>query len=171
MEEPTTIPNVVEWVHACFTTTPLPYLPTLTDLKYDREDNINIEIEKKCLALTPLTCKFKSFFSKIDGSIIQCKSSSIVEALSSVGFTSMILDTLPETVLIPFKEAITACQNEPEAKWGKKLLTFVGREDVNMLLFQDGKNITTIPVLVSTTIRPQALYANNNPGTNSRSQE
>jgi anaphase-promoting complex subunit 1 len=60
-----------------------------------------------------------------------------VEALFSSGITAEVLDTLPEAIAVPLREAIVDCQAQPPASWGKELLSLVDRKDVNMLLFPE----------------------------------
>ena len=108
-------------------------------------------MEEQCLLLTPRTHLFKtlSAIAEDRSPLVRSKPASIVEAICRAGFTSHILDTLPEAISVPFREAITACQSEPAISWGKKLLTLVGREDVNMLLFSEHERLAHTSLLVS----------------------
>jgi anaphase-promoting complex subunit 1 len=58
----------------------------------------------------------------------------MVEALHDSGVTGQVLDTLPEAIMVPLREAIVDCQAQPPVSWGKHLLSLVDREDVNMSL-------------------------------------
>lgn len=81
--------------------------------------------------LTPRTLLFEQFFSTMQPgwSAVQ-----YVEALSSAGADLILLETLPESVLVPLQEAVVQSQMEPPANWSEQLLALIGREDVTMLL-------------------------------------
>jgi anaphase-promoting complex subunit 1 len=48
-----------------------------------------------------------------------------------------MLETLPEGIVAPLREAITQCQSDPMTTWDKKQLDLIGRDDVKMLLSRD----------------------------------
>jgi len=81
--------------------------------------------------LTPRTLLFSDFFASMQDN---WSSRQFVEALASAGMDNLLLETLPEAVLAPLREAIVHCQSEPPNTWSKRLLAIVGREDVNVLL-------------------------------------
>lgn len=56
-----------------------------------------------------------------------------VAKMASWGLSSSFLETLPESVAIPFRAAISSCQGQPSTSWGSDILEIVGREDVAML--------------------------------------
>jgi len=102
-------------------------LPQLARTQYA----MSLQQDTRWRDLTPRTLLFSDVFaSKQD----DWSSSHFVEALVSAGMDSLLLETLPEAVLAPFREAIAHCQSEPPTTWSKRLLAIVGREDVNMLL-------------------------------------
>ena len=83
------------------------------------------------LNLTPRTLFFAHFFSLMQA---DWSPTQYVEALSSAGVNLFLLETFPEAVLAPLREAIVHCQTEPPTWWSKTLLEIIGREDVNLLL-------------------------------------
>ena len=48
-----------------------------------------------------------------------------------------MLETLPEGIAAPLREAITQCQSDPPATWNTKQLDLIGRDDVQMLFSHD----------------------------------
>ena len=49
-------------------------------------------------------------------------------------FDNHLLDTLPEGLVLPLREAVTTCQADPSTTWDEKALRLVGRDDVRLLL-------------------------------------
>lgn len=123
----------------------MPYV-TLGDIIEPRSHSVMQGVEQWAF-LTPKTSFFWRFFSAI-GSLSDPVE--IVEALYASGGTAEVLDSLPEAVLIPLREAIVNCQSQPPVTWGANLLSLVDREDVNMLQFPDlQRGITSSSILVS----------------------
>lgn len=56
-----------------------------------------------------------------------------VAKMVSWGLSSSFLETLPESVAVSFRAAISTCQGQPSTSWGSDILEIVGREDVAML--------------------------------------
>lgn len=63
-----------------------------------------------------------------------------VELFEACGLTTRIVETLPEAVLAPIREAIIRCQSSPPTTWPLSLLKFTGRDD---LVFLSEQGITT----------------------------
>lgn len=53
-----------------------------------------------------------------------------VEAMHESGVTPSVLETLPEAILVPLRDAIVQCQGSPPSTWSQKLLDLVDRSDV-----------------------------------------
>lgn len=58
----------------------------------------------------------------------------VVELMHRCGFTADVLETLPEAVLIPLRDAISMCQARPPSTWSKELLALVHRSDIAAVL-------------------------------------
>lgn len=58
----------------------------------------------------------------------------VVELMYRCGFTVDVLETLPEAVLTPLKDAISMCQSRPPTAWTKELLALVHRSDIATML-------------------------------------
>ncbi|CAK4034225.1 Negative regulator of mitosis [Lecanosticta acicola] len=63
-----------------------------------------------------------------------------VQLLSQHMITVEILETLPESVAAPFREAIARCEKQPPTTWRSHLTHLVGREDLNI-----GNKVTKAP--------------------------
>lgn len=53
-----------------------------------------------------------------------------VEVLVQHNLSIQTLDTFPESIAAPFKEAIARCEKQPPTTWSSNLLQLVGREDL-----------------------------------------
>ncbi|RYP39610.1 hypothetical protein DL768_010699 [Monosporascus sp. mg162] len=56
-----------------------------------------------------------------------------VEAMHESGLSPFVLDTLPDAVLVPLRDAIVQCQGNPPSTWSKDLLDLVKRSDVGAI--------------------------------------
>lgn len=126
-------PAIYDWIQACLSTrTVIPFL-TLPHFVASRSESSrkNAQDFNQWNRLTPRTLLFERFFGtmKPSWSAVQ-----LVEALSSAGADSLLLQTLPEAILVPLQEAVIQSQTEPPPNWSKELLALVSREDVTMLL-------------------------------------
>ena len=60
-------------------------------------------------------------------------SESRVTKMAAWGLNSSFLETLPESIAVPFRAAISTCQGQPSTSWHSDILEIIGREDVAML--------------------------------------
>lgn len=74
---------------------------------------------------------FKRFFSSLNSTTTHAE---VVELMNQCGFTVDVLETLPEAVLTPLKDAISMCQSRPPTTWSLDLLTLVHRSDIGTVL-------------------------------------
>ena len=54
----------------------------------------------------------------------------MVQLMEEQGLTAEMMETLPEAIAAPFKDAISKCEKNPPTTWPPKLLSLVGREDL-----------------------------------------
>ncbi|KAM0584446.1 hypothetical protein ACHAP6_007371 [Verticillium nonalfalfae] len=80
--------------------------------------------------MTPRTHMFKSFFSKLRA---RNDAVGIVEAMYSSGIDVRVLETLPEAILTPLRDAIANCQARPPSSWSKDMLKLVSRSDITLM--------------------------------------
>ncbi|KAI1151644.1 hypothetical protein F4825DRAFT_349765 [Nemania diffusa] len=57
-----------------------------------------------------------------------------VEAMHQSMITNVILESLPEAILVPLRDAITQCQPNPPPEWSTEILELIDRADVNSIL-------------------------------------
>lgn len=74
---------------------------------------------------------FKRFFSSLNSTTTHAE---VVELMNQCGFTVVVLETLPEAVLTPLKDAISMCQSRPPTTWSLDLLALVHRSDIGTVL-------------------------------------
>lgn len=129
-QEPFDCPSIYDWIQASLVKRALMPFFTLPELVATRSSKSPGD-PRQWSALTPRTLLFAQFFSSMRSNWL---SAQFVEALSSAGMDTQLLETLPEAILAPLQEAIVQCQTEPPTTWSKALLAMVGREDVNTLL-------------------------------------
>lgn len=79
----------------------------------------------------PRTLMFKRFFSSLNSTTTHAE---VVELMNACGFTVDVLETLPEAVLTPLKDAISMCQSRPPTTWSLDLLSLVHRSDIGTVL-------------------------------------
>lgn len=95
----------------------------------------------------PRTFMFKKFFSSLTGATSHVQ---VVELMSKCGINVEVLETLPEAVLTPLKDAISMCQSRPPTTWSKELLALVHRSDIATML----KRHRTLQVLAINAAPP-----------------
>ena len=61
------------------------------------------------------------------------------------GIGPNMLETLPEAIAAPFKEAIARCEREPPTAWPSHLLRLVGRDDIDSERPSPGSSIARTP--------------------------
>jgi hypothetical protein len=81
--------------------------------------------------LTPKTVILTELFSYMSSA--QRSPIEIVPAMVKCGMDSQMLDTFPEGIAIPFREAIVRCQESPPTTLDKRTLELLGREDLKEL--------------------------------------
>jgi anaphase-promoting complex subunit 1 len=88
---------------------------------------------------------------------------SFVEAIHESGITNFILESLPEAILVPLRDAITQCQACPPPGWSTGLLELVNRADVDAILLPIDRHrsySTNVNVLVRAPYRPFSAATN-----------
>ncbi|KAK3938987.1 hypothetical protein QBC46DRAFT_355443 [Diplogelasinospora grovesii] len=135
LNEPPTNYCVLSWVQDHLTTNQDSDFPTLSDVHSTAYSQAVADGSRTRLwkALTPLTLMFKKLFelSKLASNPIE-----IVEAMHECGFTTQVLEKLPEAVLTPFQDIILLCQPDPPLLWSKDHLRLVNRTDMFSVLEQ-----------------------------------
>uniref|UniRef100_A0A0D2XUX7 Anaphase-promoting complex subunit 1 N-terminal domain-containing protein n=1 Tax=Fusarium oxysporum (strain Fo5176) TaxID=660025 RepID=A0A0D2XUX7_FUSOF len=131
--QPPVRPDVVNWIQSRLTgERRVPYI-TPADVYYAGSQLSEAEKsqDRRWESILPRTLMFKQFFKfmKPSTSAVQ-----MVEAMRDAGITPLILDTLPEAILSPLRDAISLCQPHPPTSWSKDLLELVDRRDISLIL-------------------------------------
>ncbi|KAK3715541.1 Anaphase-promoting complex subunit 1 [Vermiconidia calcicola] len=96
--------------------------------------------------LTPRISKLSDMLEATSG--LNASSTTTVELMAKHGITIEFMETLPDAIAAPFREAIVRCEREPPTTWSSKLLALVGREDlivdVNDRYITPSKSVATI---------------------------
>ena len=131
MDEPF---GIFEWLETAFKhtyTQPYPTLAAVAQL------NSNVKTSHSfaevAAALTPRTTIMSRVLEQTQG--LEVSPVVIVETAAKHGLTAEMLETLPEAVAAPFRDAIAKCEREPPTTWSGALMKLIGREDLDI-----GKN-------------------------------
>lgn len=82
-----------------------------------------------------------------------------VEAMHESGVTTFILETLPEAVVVPLRDAIVQCQGNPPSTWSRNLLDLVNRGDVGAVFSSSSRHTShTSHIPVSLIRNMYAIY-------------
>ncbi|KXL43785.1 MAG: hypothetical protein FE78DRAFT_151601 [Acidomyces sp. 'richmondensis'] len=77
---------------------------------------------------TPRITALSNLFADTAG--LSVSHSTTVELMVKHGIDSTMLETFPEAIAAPFREAIIRCEQKPSTTWPPSLLQLVGREDL-----------------------------------------
>ncbi|KAH6668128.1 hypothetical protein F5X68DRAFT_160130, partial [Plectosphaerella plurivora] len=125
--------EVIEWIRICLTTGQRPSFLTITGKHHSESLGPQNDQTPSTLwdLITPRTLMFQRFFERLSS---QSDAIGIVEAMHNACITPRILDTLPEAILAPLRDAISKCQSRPPASWNEPLLELVNRTDISQIL-------------------------------------
>ncbi|KAJ3493163.1 hypothetical protein NLG97_g4911 [Lecanicillium saksenae] len=147
--EPAVKPDVLEWVQNKLVTQrgtyPSPaeiYSQTASISGHDKEDDDRWDV------ILPRTMMLIKFFKALE---INPTAAEMVETMQAQGFTSAILESLPEAILVPLQDAISLCQPRPPKGWPDSLLKLIKRSDMSSLLVSKKASARTPPSLLTPT--------------------
>ena len=84
--------------------------------------------QAKATAITPRIAILSDILTATNG--LSASATSTVELMEEHGMSAEMMETLPEAIAAPFRDAISKCEREPPTTWTPDLLTLVGREDL-----------------------------------------
>ncbi|MCJ1467125.1 Anaphase-promoting complex subunit 1 [Pseudocyphellaria aurata] len=148
--EPFTPPSILGFIESSLlTTTTKPFI-SLVDVVSPFEDGKSTRIAnetqvRRLMELTPNTVVITNLLVSHSKGSVQNR----VAEMASWGISICTLETLPESVAVPFRAAITSCQADPVTKWDNKILGLIGRDDMGKLEQDIG---TTKPPVKSVAI-------------------
>ncbi|PHH86884.1 hypothetical protein CDD83_9630 [Cordyceps sp. RAO-2017] len=133
LAQPLIRPDILGWIQSRLIGLRGQPCLTLADIyyTYTRLSEANKLEDLRWDTITPRTLMFKRFFK-----LVRPKTTAVqmVEAMRNCGFTSQVLETLPEAVLAPLQDAISLCQPHPPSEWTQDLLELVKRGDISLVL-------------------------------------
>ena len=150
--EPFAPPSILQFIETTILGTNPRRFVTLLDLLGETEVNdtflpANAILAEVLINLTPRTVLITNLLT----SCFPLTMIGRVRAMSSRGLEISMLETLPESVALPFRAAISCCQAQPELALDRSILNLIGRDDLNLLgdetgniRFQ-GRPVTTAP--------------------------
>lgn len=158
---PSARPEIFGWIQSCFVGDQTEDYLTPADVYYAANSHLP-EADKlwdrRWDGIFPRTLMFKRFFRllKSNPNAVQ-----MVEAMRDAGITPLVLQTLPEAILVPLQDAISLCQPHPPSSWPKDLLDFVNRSDISMILAPKKRpKPTSSNILVSVSSKCLRLRTN-----------
>jgi anaphase-promoting complex subunit 1 len=132
-------PSIYDWLWGCLNKRQQPPFLTLKDIVSPTthlpgalDDSPSPKTRKEWWgALTPKTVVLTELFSYMSSA--QRSPIEIVQAMVKCGVNSQMLDTFPEGIALPFREAIVRCQEFPPTTSDQKTLELLGRVDLKDL--------------------------------------
>ncbi|KAG5930257.1 hypothetical protein E4U42_002469 [Claviceps africana] len=136
--EPPVRPDVLEWIQSRLSGARGKPCLTPADIYHasSRVSETEKLQDKRWDSITTRTLMFKRFFKMMKPSPTAVE---MVEAMRDCGFTSYVLETLPEAVLVPLQDAISLCQPRPPSEWSNELLDLVKRSDISLVVKSNKK--------------------------------
>ncbi|CAG9941173.1 unnamed protein product [Clonostachys rosea f. rosea IK726] len=148
--QPPLRPDIFLWIQSRLTREGEVSYPTPADIFYT---GLNLPKHKNRFdprwdEIVPRTLILKRFFRllKRDATAVD-----MVETMYECGMTTHFLETLPEAILVPFKDAISLCQPRPPSYWSRDLLDFVKRGDISLILEPTGRPRPAISNILTPT--------------------
>ena len=126
MDEPV---GVFQWFEHAVNVQSTERYPTLDVIAtLDADKPLTKELQNMAYNLTPRIAKLSDALAATRG--LSTLAPATVQLMAEHGITSEIMETLPEAITAPFREAISSCEREPPTTWSRNLLHLVGREDL-----------------------------------------
>ena len=121
--------GVYHWFEHALNVSSSERYPTL-DLIAGLDSDIAISKELQNIArrITPRLALLSDIVSSTNG--LTASAIETVELMSQSGLTIDMMETLPEAIAAPLKEAIGRCEKDPPTTWSHRLLLLVGRDDL-----------------------------------------
>jgi anaphase-promoting complex subunit 1 len=128
MDEPI---GIFDWLERAFKHTSTQPYPTLVDVaQLNSNVTASHSFADAAAAAASRIVTISRILEQTQG--LNASPVTIVETAAKYGFTAEMLETLPEAVAAPFREAIAKCEKEPPTTWPSALLRLIGREDLDI---------------------------------------
>lgn len=127
MSEPV---GVLRWFEHTLATNSEDKYPTLADLTVFTGSGPNFPtLLDLSSSITPRVTALSNIVAATGG--LGARAATTCEAMVRYGITIGMLESLPEAIAAPFREAIAECATQPPTTWQHPLLELVGREDLD----------------------------------------
>ncbi|KAI9847292.1 MAG: Anaphase-promoting complex subunit 1 [Sclerophora amabilis] len=143
-KQPFSPPSIYDWIWDC-AKQQHQQQPFMTLLKIVSPQGASLEMENAFgqqrqghwTMLTPRTPIILNLFESLAKK--QMSAEDIINVLIKVGIDTHFLETLPEGILTPLREALVTSQADPPTTWTKPSLDLVDRNDLSILLSTEKK--------------------------------
>ena len=132
--EPFLPPSILQFIETTnMKDEPAPFI-SLVDVASSSEFEVagKRSAEASAKLLSELTPRTVAIVNLLTSHVLETSEGRVAK-MAAWGLSSSYLESLPESVAVPFRAAISSCQGQPLTSWGSDILETVGREDVAML--------------------------------------
>ncbi|KAK4556336.1 Anaphase-promoting complex subunit 1 [Recurvomyces mirabilis] len=149
MDEPTSVHQWFERALQGSDDRPFPDLVSV--VAADLRSSPSEDFGRKAKGLTPRACALSAILEETGA--LSVGPSRIVDSLAKHQVDSNMLESLPQGLAAPFREAIARCEREPPTSWSQELLQLVGREDLVIQDVAPASTSAVTPVIHSESSR------------------
>lgn len=156
MQEP---PSLFAWLEQCFKVPEhqekFPTISSIFEQLFDNRHEQMIDeytrqynehhLDEFSASVTPRTVALLKYFEYTRGRHLPAQKQ--IEVFVECGITPDMLETFPEAVAAPFKEAISRCQGNPSTTWPAELLRLVSRDELTLMRETVGSHIENSSLL------------------------
>ena len=132
--EPFPPPSILHFIETTNLNTKTKPFISLLDVVSSPEDDLagNRSAEASATLLMALTPRTVALIDLLTSHTLKAAEGRVAD-LEAWGLSLPFLETLPESVALPFRAAISTCQGQPSTSWHSDTLALIDREDVAML--------------------------------------
>jgi anaphase-promoting complex subunit 1 len=128
MDEPV---GIFEWLEQSIKNAPTEPYPTLVAVaQLNSSLKASSSFAEAAARMTPRITTLSRILEQTQG--LAVSPVTMVETAAKHGFTAEMLETLPEAIAAPYREAVARCEKDPPTTWPSTLLTLIGREDLDI---------------------------------------
>ncbi|KAI9680873.1 MAG: Anaphase-promoting complex subunit 1 [Caeruleum heppii] len=133
--EPFEPPSIYGWLSECTRSASPKSFMMLRDIVPTSNDSSHPALAVEWASLTPRSVTLTELFLRIIA-FRQCPTA-VVEAMAQLRINAEFLESLPEGIAFPLREAIVVCQSNPPTTWSQAELNLIRRDDLITLLSPD----------------------------------
>ena len=126
-------PSIFSWLENAFSPNPLEKFPSISSviehIRVEKQgEQSRQQLEEFAMRMTPRTYALSKYMDRSRSR--QLSAQKRVELSVECGITTAMLETFPEAVAAPFREAVSQCRTQPSTTWPAELLMLINREDL-----------------------------------------